>query len=482
MVLPHERVFPIQIGSELFRLSGASLSSDAPSYFSAYFRCQLAREEEAKANGEEAPGIKTLYIDRDPITFGDIARHLQGYHILVRDGAHFVKLFADAQFYQLPRLISQLYEDNIYISIGSTEFHIPRTLFASPGNSPNFFTLSLSPFSPTHVFPGLDREGLLRPPSIQPPSVPGKSAEVFQDLVMMLKGYEIRIRCKEHREMLRRDARYYMFKGLEQKLVPHTISYNHLKETEEIAIKLEDVRPSGISVVTRPVSSTPNTVESGSPADNSRVIEDGVYYSRPFIDTKAYELVIEIGNEMAKLELKCCAFLHVLGDEKKRLGKLLDVVETRLREKELPQEMNGVSFGTAESCKSSLHETDGLEVIIDDSTSITLDGKDYKWVEPWRPGMPVPASAGTVVPKVSASEDGEDSDSIRRKRRKIMGPPEPQAWIIRSGQYRIRLLTDSEDGSQIFTGRRLSKCVLEAVKLEAFTGARARNRGRVFLS
>lgn len=28
LILPHERVFPIQIGSELFRLSGASISSD----------------------------------------------------------------------------------------------------------------------------------------------------------------------------------------------------------------------------------------------------------------------------------------------------------------------------------------------------------------------------------------------------------------------------------------------------------------------
>lgn len=27
-ILPHDRVFPIQIGSELFKLSGASLSSD----------------------------------------------------------------------------------------------------------------------------------------------------------------------------------------------------------------------------------------------------------------------------------------------------------------------------------------------------------------------------------------------------------------------------------------------------------------------
>jgi hypothetical protein len=30
-ILPHERVFPIQIGSELFKLSGASISSDGSS-------------------------------------------------------------------------------------------------------------------------------------------------------------------------------------------------------------------------------------------------------------------------------------------------------------------------------------------------------------------------------------------------------------------------------------------------------------------
>ena len=30
-ILPHERVFPIQIGSELFKLSGASISSDGTS-------------------------------------------------------------------------------------------------------------------------------------------------------------------------------------------------------------------------------------------------------------------------------------------------------------------------------------------------------------------------------------------------------------------------------------------------------------------
>jgi hypothetical protein len=79
--------------------------SRAPSYFSSFFRCQL---EEAKKNtgaGEEAPGVRTLYIDRDPVTFQDISRHLQGYHIQPRDGSHFVKLFADAQFYQCKSLL-----------------------------------------------------------------------------------------------------------------------------------------------------------------------------------------------------------------------------------------------------------------------------------------------------------------------------------------------------------------------------------------
>lgn len=72
----------------------------APSYFSEYFKCQLAQAEDRKANGEPDHGIKTLYIDRDPTIFSDISRHLQGYHIQPRDGSHFVKLFADAQFYQ----------------------------------------------------------------------------------------------------------------------------------------------------------------------------------------------------------------------------------------------------------------------------------------------------------------------------------------------------------------------------------------------
>lgn len=72
----------------------------APSYFSQFFVCQL------KENSDDPNSVRTLYIDRDPVTFSDISLHLQGYHVAPRDSSHFVKLFADAQFYSCSSLLS----------------------------------------------------------------------------------------------------------------------------------------------------------------------------------------------------------------------------------------------------------------------------------------------------------------------------------------------------------------------------------------
>jgi hypothetical protein len=98
--------------------------SRAPSYFSSFFRCQLEEQEKSKEAGEEAGGVRTLYIDRDPVTFQDISRHLQGYHIQPRDGSHFVKLFADAQFYQCeyPRDRSRVSADSAKYRGWSTNY------------------------------------------------------------------------------------------------------------------------------------------------------------------------------------------------------------------------------------------------------------------------------------------------------------------------------------------------------------------------
>lgn len=49
LILPHERVFPIQIGSELYRLSGASISSDGMCFgFPFGLRSRLKYEDDER--------------------------------------------------------------------------------------------------------------------------------------------------------------------------------------------------------------------------------------------------------------------------------------------------------------------------------------------------------------------------------------------------------------------------------------------------
>ncbi|PSN74178.1 hypothetical protein BS50DRAFT_478440 [Corynespora cassiicola Philippines] len=295
--LPAGKVFPIQIGSELFRLSGASISSDAPSYFSHFFGEQLLN------NAGRADDLRTLYIDRDPDTFRDIALHLQGYHIMPRDANHFVRLFADAQFYSLPRLTKQLFSTDIFIRIGGTPFQIPRDLFSAPGDSPNYFSLGFAQFfsTPSEVFPGLDRNALLRPPSISPPSVPNRSGEIFAELIKMLQGYTVHIKNDDHRSQLLRDARYFHLKGLEQRLIPCDISFNLKRNQSEILIRLDDIRQSGVSFTPDGPQSSSNSGKPTSPAPSLGGLQSRpgtVSYARPYTDDHAHTntLILEVSS------------------------------------------------------------------------------------------------------------------------------------------------------------------------------------------
>ncbi|KAF7529443.1 hypothetical protein G7054_g9819 [Neopestalotiopsis clavispora] len=350
-ILPHERVFPIQIGSELFKLSGASLSSDAPSYFSQYFLCQIKTAEE---NGEEVcSAIRTLYIDRDPETFKDISLHLQGYHVAPRDGTHFVRLFADAQFYTLPKLMSQLYEESIFMSIGHREFQIPRDLFQGPGNSPNFFSLGYAIFfsTPEEIFPGLKREGLIRPPSIQPPAVTNRSADIFADLVNLLKGYPVHVRDEEHRASLLRDCRYFNFKGLEQRLIPHHISFNQSRHRSEIVLRIEDILKSGISFAPDPVSTPMHHSGGGDASAAAAAVSGWINYARPFVDDAPHELILEIGGENTRIHTHMMR-ADFYGQVKARIAKLFEVIAAKLNlppTTQLPAARAGASFLTAMS-------------------------------------------------------------------------------------------------------------------------------------
>ncbi|KAF4126338.1 domain containing protein, partial [Geosmithia morbida] len=485
-ILPHERVFPIQIGGELFKLSGASISSDAPSYFSQYFACQI---REAQDKGlDMCSGIKTLYIDRDPETFRDIALHLQGYHVTPRDGTHFVRLFADAQFYNLPKLNSQLYEENIFITIGHREFQVPRNLFSDPGNTPNFFTLGFAAFfsNPDDLFPGLDRKNLIRPPSIVPPSVPNRSGDTFAELLHLLRGYPLEVRGEAHRETLARDARYFHFKGLEQKLVAHSLSYNPSRRRREIAIRLEAIQKRGISVV----PDLGSVSYPGSNPDLDSDLDPGyatswVWYARPFVDDQPAELVVEIGADPATVTLTrqaddgiggssssgggtagpaatLTATAVFSGDTAGRVARLLAVV--------------GSKMTSGPSGPSPLSEQGGaIPASFPPEAAVVLDGVDLAPPHAYRDG-----DRGGEEEEVSSSIDNP------RKRRRVhreaglgaradlgLGPgfDGDVVWTVKKALWRVKVETVGDS----------VRCVLVAVKVDAVSSELGRNMTRTFL-
>ncbi|KAK5950672.1 hypothetical protein OHC33_008339 [Knufia fluminis] len=506
-ILPPEKVFPIQIGSELFRLSGASISSDAPSYFTQFF------EEQVRQN-EESGGVRTLYIDRDPETFQDVARHLQGYYVKPRDGSHFVKLFADAQFYSLPRLIDQLFEAEIFIQIGEQHFQIPKDIFSDPGNSPNFFSLGFAVFfsSPGEVFPGLDRRGLLRPPSITPPYVPGRSAETFAQLLHLLRGYPLRIENEDHRAELLRDCRYFHLRGLEQKVIAHEISYNLVRQQNEMCLRIEDIKPSGISY-------------KADEAENDQDVTGGwVRYARPFVDDGSFELIVEVGGETTILDLNDMrADFHGLA--KARVSSLFQVVANKMN---LPTNaplgamlLSGVGQSSHASPGHTPLSEDRVKVRFEHASDILLDGAKYDidWESslgqymahgPSRSvddsddsdAMEEDRPTETQAPQRSRARTGQrDQTQQSSSRGTVTGAPPPRIdtttntsrkrrrptlsssaasghgeWVIRRGQWRLRVQQNEQDSI-----RGGYEIVFIAVKLDAFSHERARNARRSFL-
>ncbi|KAL4786326.1 hypothetical protein BJX76DRAFT_123911 [Aspergillus varians] len=416
--LLREKVFSIQIGTTLFRLSGASIASDAPSYFSRFFEDQLSQDPDGN-------NIRTLYIDRDPVTFQEIVRHLQGYHCNPKDGSEFVKLFADAQFYGLPRLMSQLFESPIMIQIGDRHFNITRDIFSGPGDSPNFFSLGFGAFfaSPVEVFPGLDRRNLLRPPAIQPPIVPNRSGDVFAQIAHLLRGYPLNIESEAQRAELLRDCRYFHLRGLEQKLIPHDISFNPIRGRSEIIIRLEDVRRSGINVGHDGVTVT---------------------YSRPFVDDSSHDLVLEIGNEDTTIDPRTMR-PQFQNSARARVVSLLQIIVDR---KNSNSQNPTKSTGTKHTTR--VHVDKETDLIINGEQQLNYHLPDSATTEPQAKRRRVEASG--------SEQQSENS-----------GP-----WVVRNGQWQIliRSREDPEDSVEF---------VLVAVKLDVYTRQRVRNQRQAFL-
>lgn len=324
----------------------------------------------------------------------------------------------------VPRLMSQLFESEIFIQIGDRHFQIPRDIFSGPGDSPNFFTLGFGAFfaSPSEVFPGLERIGLLRPPAIVPPSVPNRSAEVFAELLHLLRGYPLRIRSDDHRAELLRDCRYFHLRGLEQRLIPHNISTNPFNQRSEIIIQLEDVRPSGVSVAQN--SSHP-------------MLSNGlVLYARPFVDDTPFDLMLEIAGD-ATIISRSGQRADFIGKTKSRMASLVQIIGKKMNVPEA--QIGGLP----------------LKVRWGRETDVVIDGDR----DPQR------------ITTLLASGD-VDTEGPPAKRQRADGSEEGP-WVVRKGQWRLLVQQTDPTGP--------CEVIMGAIKLDVCTNPRIRNRARDFL-
>lgn len=474
-LLPPGKVFSIRIGSEQFHLSGASISSDAPSYFTHYFGQQLLQ------SGGRPTSIKTLFIDRDPATFKDIVLHLQGYHVVPIDGPHYARLFADAQFYGLPKLTRQLLRSDIYVQIGDKHFQISKEVLSAPGNTPNFFSLGFAHFfaSPTADALNFGDQNSLRPPAIYSPAVPSRSGDTFAEILRMLQGYEVEVRDESHRDRLLRDARFYNFKAVEQNLLACELSYNLERRVKEIVLKLEDLRQSGISLkadknspatFSEPSSTpvSPRSNPTSSSKDALKPCPTGwIVYQRPYVDKESSELVLEISGseESCIVDLKTMkATFH--GETKARIASLFHVIASKMgMPARVPLGLMMVKNGGGVATRPSSPATSGLSadtvsLCIEKASSVELDGVEVEW-------------------DLDASSEEENNESSVRSRTlpSIKGSSTgsyDHNWITQKGLWRLRV--------QKCRGSDRPVIILVAVKLQAITSQRRRNKTRGFLS
>jgi hypothetical protein len=398
-----------------------------------------------------------------------------------------VKLFSDAQFYSLPRLTKQLFKSEIYVRVGNRDFEIPRDIFSSPGDSPNYFSLGFAHFfsTPSDSFPGLDRQ-TLRPPSIPPPAVPNRSGDVFADLLRLLQGYEVKIRDESHRAELLRDARYFHLRGIEQRLIPCATSHNLLRDRREILIKLEDIRQSGISFTPDPDSpgvfkdsTGPSKAATplGAQEAAQNVPSGWISYQRPFVDEASCELVLELSStEHMKVDVAVMRATF-WGQTKARISSLFQVIANKLN---LPVTMplglmmiqsgKGMAAQPVSPANSGVSE-EKVRVRIMRDAWVEVDGAVVEWgadddgtQEERRASTSFIMEPGSdrYLPPIKRWKDGEELYANAE-------------WVVRKSQWRLRVDASEDDSSRV-------EVVMCAVRIMAHTEERFRNAQRGFLT
>jgi hypothetical protein len=316
-----------------------------------------------------------------------------------------------------------------------------------------------------------------------PPGVPNRSADTFAEILHLLRGYPLHIKDEDHRAELLRDCRYFHLKGLEQKIIRHSISFNLPRNRHEITLRLEDVRQSGISIVSDPSSPPPpSPASTTTPSSFSPPPVSGwVNYARPFVDDRCYELVLEIGDECTRIHLSSmrCEFF---GDGKARVSRLFEVIATKLN---LPtsqplgllMKKGGASSQPASPGNTPISE-DWVRCLLTEESFVRLDGKEWK-------GHSGHEDSGSGSSSI-AGDEGESGAGAGmlhpqppRKRRRTeissASAEEKESWVVKTGQWRLRVRNARNGKGGI-------ECVLVAVKIDAVSGELGRNMQRGFLA
>lgn len=293
-----------------------------------------------------------------------------------------------------------------------------------------------------------------------PPSIPGRSADVFAQILHLLRGYPIHIKNEAHRAELLRDCRYLHLRGAEQKLIPHDISYNPERDHSEIVIRIEDIRQSGVKFV----ADRPFPIDESAPSG-------WVYYARPFVDENAYELIVEIGGQGVVVDLESMR-ADFRGLAKARVSSLVQVIANKLN---LPNKaplglmmmVGGATKASASPGHSPLSE-DRPKVEIGPDADVTVDGEPYS---------PATGNASTSTSTSTTSSINANANTYPTgppaKRRRKDETSTPAQWMVHKGQWRLRIQSDGLTGQL--------EIIFTAVKLDVSTTQRARNRKRGFL-
>ena len=433
----------------------------------------------------------------------------------------------------VPRLTKQLFSTDIFISIGGVPFQIPRDLFSSPGDSPNYFSLGFAQFfsTPSEVFPGLDRNALLRPPPISPPSVPNRNGKTFGELIQMLQGYEVDVRNDAHRSQLLRDARYFHLRGLEQRLIPCATSYNLRRSQSEILIRLHDIRQSGISFIAdAPLvtseshsgsSSTPQLGVSPAPSGNADIqslsqsssqFKPGtISYARPYTDDHAsnYVLILELSSDESTtlhlpaetpslasfsepLTISLRATFH--GTTLARITSLFSVIASKMG---LPAtQQTGLTSQQTGSGVAAQPVSPGISAVSERLVRVRLDSDCYFEVD----NAPAELAVDSESNRIGIRRIGGERSAYKRIKRSHdqidrpfqddnewiwggaresqatnrLGEDTEETIVVKRAHWRIRVENvDGEPGKMAV--------VLEGVRLEGYSGEKARNQGRGFL-